>query len=688
MKINYVLMLSLLTACFFACDKSETVLPSESEKGANISFEIALPQGQGDGSAESPIKITPPNSTDLIIRQLSEYVDADGTAYKAEQTAAISMSILHESVHVKDIAELTQFTVTDKETVNETGTSLVTHNIAQTFAIGEQEISVNLSYDTSTIITSANEKILMPYIQVNKAKFGNFNLSVEKSRGKAAVSVSAVKIRPLGRAEADGTAVEVDVYLSTELQTVNSDKSDSQILNFIVTYTGIVETLRDQTAMLSYTWETSGTSSADSPFVQTEPGTMEVLMKQSSTYIDEHGNVEFCEPTAKIVLTTPVDTIWTDTEASLKQLTSTNAQTTLSPIDTKVCQAFSVCGRDVTVDYSYTAGATAADGAVIMPYYTLSDAKLLNVETRELSCSTPDISAYEATATFTQTATAAGASGDFPQKFDIEYQIKYIGAIKAPPHIVNINYKRGYGWYPPYYNLPLRHYHTITREKIFSDGSTVTEHYKSANYMMTLLCHCGNPYGRSGYFEIPLPGHGYLSFQRGPTNDTDTSSMSTSVTGVPNLEKLGSPFVSEEGFQSPLGPDVYNLYEKEYSDEQFGTGKHTEGWYIRWCVHRRTVSLPYEDYHEVDDGIRRYMHDPGFVDIFYYFEDTDTIIDFHDMWPEYKRSGMISDTFTYRGPSRIYKYETEFTYLGQKFYIATVDTVFVTKKAPQTIPKR
>lgn len=60
MKINYVLMLSLLTACFFACDKSETVLPSESEKGANISFEIALPQGQGDGSAESPIKITPP----------------------------------------------------------------------------------------------------------------------------------------------------------------------------------------------------------------------------------------------------------------------------------------------------------------------------------------------------------------------------------------------------------------------------------------------------------------------------------------------------------------------------------------------------------------------------------------------------------------------------------------------------
>ncbi|MCM1296659.1 MAG: hypothetical protein NC311_14065 [Muribaculaceae bacterium] len=685
-----ICMAAMMVCLCFACSEDEpapTPTPDEPKNG-EVSFNVELPGGSGSGTASSPVIVTSGEALNMAVSQKSSYTDPTGKVYTCEPLATISLSAQLDTVYAKDLTSLTSVKDGSDVKSSTSGTNPVNHKTLQKFNVGGQEIAFDLMHEVFTITNSVNEKIEMPYIKVNQAKLGNANATEETPQGRAAAVVSAVTVRPLAMSRAqtitDSTMYEVNVRLNLTLESVHSKENSTQTVEFSVNYVGVVETtttLEDPKSDLSYIWDVkSGTNSSSSPFVQEGRNPMEIWMVQTSVYTDEYTNKFTCEPKAKIIVTTPQDTVWATSVEDLRKLAETADNV---GENTSAKQIFTVGDKQVSVDWSYELGQTLNDKNVVMPYYKLSPAKLKNVSMKEVdgantATSEKNIAAYEITATFAQTATADGFAGDFPQSFDIEYVVKYIGAVEVS--IVDVVYTKGYEWLEAHDNLALRANVTITREIVYSNGKRETEKYQSANYMFTLTGASSNPYGRSGYLEIPLSDGECLSFLNNRETNfyDDVTAIYTTKTGVPNLNKL-SHRVYADGFYEPFGEEYRSLYRKEYSEQAFGEDNHEEGWYVRWAVHNRIVSLMYEDYDEVDYGIRRYILDTGHYDLFYYFKDTDTVVDFADKQPERSYSFTEESAQIAEGPARVFKHECKVRYLERDFYIATVDTVYQNK---------
>lgn len=645
-----------------------------------------MPDGSGTGTAYSPVIVRGGDELNLEITQTSNYTDPNGQVITRGPKAIIALEVQLDTVVAKDLASLTKVNdVSDIKTTT-SGTSPVRHQTAQKLEVGGQEIAFDLAYEVYTFTNSANEKIEMPYIRLNPAKFGSANSTEETSRGRTVIAVSAVKVRPMAMSRAqtvtDSTMYEVEVRFNIGLESVNTKESDSQALEFSAKYVGIVETtttLEDPKVELSHAWEVkSGTNSTASPFVQTKGQDMELWLTQTSVYTDEYCNRYTCEPKAKIKISTVGDTVWASSVDELTKLVETSGDVSDATLATQI---FSVGTKNISIDWSYEKAA-APDGVdVEMPYYKLSPVKLKNVSQKKLegnntATSENNVDAYEITATFAQTATATSSIGSFSQSFDVEYVVTYVGALEVK--LVDVKYNRRYEWYEAHDNLALRSCYIIERELVYSNGETKKEEYRSGNYAVDLLAGTDNPKSSFEYTEVPLENGDIMTFKQYRTilNDEGTHAICGSKTGVPDLNKITFQ-LEEERFNDTFGPEYWSLYKIFGTNISFGEEDHIQGWYVRAVIHYRCMRLDYEDYSgRLGHMIRRYELDTGFTDRFYYFEDTDTVIDFTDMQMKRDYSFSVEDIVIPEGPAKVYKHECKAHYLGKDFYNTTVDTVY------------
>ncbi len=685
-------MAALAMCLCSACSEDEpTPEPTpDKPKNGEVNFTIDLPGGSGSGTTSSPVAVTSGDELNLEITQTSSYTDPNGQVITREPKATIVLNVQLDTVVAKDLASLTNVKDVPDVKTTTSGTSPVRHQTAQKLEVGGQEIAFDLAYEVYTVTNSANQKIEMPYIRLNPAKFGSANTTEETPQGRAAVAVSAVKVRPLAMSRAqtvtDSTMYEVEVRFNIGLESVNSKESSSQALEFSATYVGVVETtttLEDPKAELSHVWNVkSGTNSTASPFVQTKGQDMELWLAQTSVYTDEYFNRYTSEPKAQIKISAVRDTVWASSVDELTKLVETSGN--VSGETTSATQIFAVGEKNISIDWSYEKALSPEGLSVDMPYYKLSPVKLKGISPKKLegsntAMSEKNVDAYEITATFTQTATAEGMAGDYPQSFEAEYVVTYIGALEV--QLVDVKYNRRYEWYEAHDNLALRSCYIIERELVYSNGETKTEEYRSGNYMVDLIPFTDNAMASFEYTEVPLGNGDFLTFAQYRTiqNDEGTSSICGAKTGVPDLNKITSQ-LDEEYFQDPFGPEYWYLYKMFGTDITYGTENHKEGWYVWSVVHSRDIRLDYEDYlGRKEHEIRSYALDVGFTDRFYYFQDTDTVIDFTDMYMTRDYNFTVEETVIPEGPARIYKHECNAHYLGKDFYIATVDTVYQNK---------
>ncbi len=670
-----------------ACDGDEPTPEPTPDKPNNgeVSFQVEIPNGSGSGTASSPVVVPTGEALNMAISQTSSYTDPSGKVFTCEPQATISLSAQLDTVVAKDLTNLTSVKDVPDVQSSTSGSAPVVHKTLQKLNVGGQEIDIDLRHEIYTITNSANQKIEMPYIKLNQAKLGSANATEETPQGRAAVAVSAVTVRPLAMSRAqtvtDSTMYEVNVRLNLTLESVNSKANNSQTLEFLVSYVGVVETtttLEDPKAELSYVWDVkSGTNSTASPFVQTDRNPMEIWMAQTSVYTDELNNKFSCEPKAKITISVPQDTVWADSLEDLKKLVETSDA--VGKENTSATQIFTVGGKQISLDWSYELGQTLEDKNVVMPYYKLSPVTLKDTTEKELevantATSEKNIAAYEITATFVQKVTAAGYAGDFTQSFDIEYVVKYIGAMEVT--IADVVYTKGCEWLEAHDNLPLRSNVSITREIIYSNGKRTTEKYQSPNYMTDLLRNCDNESGEVNG-QTNLSDDEVINFTWCSDFTNDYNFCSYYKTGVPDLSKL-SYRKFEDYDHEPGGPEYWDKYHYMEGEGTWGTVK-AQGWYTKIVGHQYKWVVDYADCLNLTTGIRLHQIETGFYDSFYYFADTDTVVDFWD-WRM-----TVEDTFTEEsaqiaeGPARVFKHECKARYLDRNFYAATVDTVYQNK---------
>ncbi len=678
---------SLAICLFSACEKDDSspIPATDSNNTGEVTYKIDVPGGAGSGTASSPIAVSPDGALNMEIAQNSTYKDPNGQTITHEPKASIAVNVLNDTVYAKSLDDLKQLKYEDAISTDKSGTFPVRHQMDQTLEIGGQKICLDMAYDVFTIINSTNNSVEMPYIRLNPAKLGSAGATEEKPEGRASVAVTDISVRPLAVSRAqtitDSTMYEVNVRFNIGLESVNAVNPYLKTLEFSATYVGVVETtttLADPKAELSYAWDIKGgTNSTSSPFVQTNDSDMELCLTQTSVYTDEYSNRYVSEPKATVRISALRDTVWVTTVEDLTKLVETSSDTSTSTFAT---QTFTTGDKSITIDWNYQTAASPEGLDVNMPYYKLSPVKLKTISEKKLendnSTSENSTDAYRITATFVQTATANGMDGDYARTFDIEYVVSYISALKIK--LVDVKYNRRYEWYDPEYNLALRSCYIIERELIYSNGETKKEEYRSGNYMLDVFLRMTNPFGSSEYLEEisddeVLTFAEYKAWGNGPTH-----SFRGAKTGVPDLNKVSDWYLNADRDENPYGPEYYHTYTGQ--GLEFGTTEHKEGWYVRYAPYYWEIGITYEGYiGPRDSEIRLYGHHHGYVDRFYYFADTDTIIDFRDWMAKRESNVSVVDTLIPEGPARLYKMELKSHYLGKVFHTITVDTVYQNK---------
>lgn len=443
-----VMLMSMTAAacmCISACSSDDptpdpTPKPNPGDNG-EVTFTIDLPQGSGNGSSSSPAVVNKGEKLNMAISQKSSYTDPDGTVFTCEPKATIELFAKLDTVVAKDLKELTKVKEGSDIKTDKTGTSPVVSQTVQTFDVGGQNIVFDLSHEIYTYITSTKDKIEMPYIKLNEAKFGSTGTTEKTPQGRSAAVVTGVTVRPLAMSRAavlrDSAMYEVNVRFSLDIESVNAKQNTKQTLEFSVNYVGIVETiteLADPVAEVSYKWDVkSGTTSSATPFVKTKGKTpMEIWMAQSCSYTDEYGNQATGEPKAKIKLSVAQDTVWTKTLDELKKFAAKTGGTSSEQAAT---QKFGSDLQDVEIEWSYEVGeAVLADKTIPMPFYTLAPVKLKDVSVKEVpdkkTVAGKPVDVYEVTATFSQKAVAKNVTTETPE-VEVEYVVSYIGVVGA-----------------------------------------------------------------------------------------------------------------------------------------------------------------------------------------------------------------------------------------------------------------
>lgn len=677
----------LLAMLMMACSGEESVGPTPEtnpKDNGEVEFTIKNDGGSGSGSSSSPAEVSKGDTLNMTISQKSSYTDSDGSVFSCEPKATIELFAKVDTVYVEDRNLLTDVKGNPEVKTSQSGTSPIRNVTAQSFQIGnDQFINFDLAYEIYKYVNKANQTIEMPYVKVNQANLGGSGASEEPTARTE--TVPKITIKPLVQTRAvvtDTTWYEVNARFNLELESVNTKTDNKQTVEFSVTYIGAVTTkteLLDPVSELSSDVSIeSGSSSTSSPFTVNLGEALNLVLKQTSSYTDAYGNKTTCEPAAKINLFAQTDTVFVSNKDELtatpKAGEAVFTPSGENPVLNTATQLFVIGKETVRLDMSYEAY-TAEDvekQKIAMPYLKLNPAAINAATISERATSkgaTADTTYYEVKVPLSLEAESVNATTESRQM--LEFVVTYLGAVVTQteePTLVKMEYRPGWTWEEAHHNLPLLYYAHVDRDRYYSNGEVVTDHFVDNGHPVESICEL-----EPNQF---FPGVKYVNNDKS-SNDSiiytelniirnDSVFISKHSTIVTDLSKLSYREIVEGYFGPQYGEWGKYVMSKSYSEQ--------DGWFFQSIPYRKFYDIYYKETLAIRIG-----HQPRFYDQFLSIDGTK--VTFLDYQPEHSWNlsvENISESQEY-GPGKKIVYECKTKFLGRNFYIAAEETIYQRK---------
>ena len=672
-----ICMVLAMFCVFYACNEDEPVNPPEppteepvpagddGEVGFSITNENtgssteggssgeggSTGEGSGTGTTpEDPAVATAEESVDMTISATSSYKDPNGTTYTCEPKATITLSADLDTVYAKDIETLTKVIGNPKVTNGNTGTNPVNYTTDQIFNIGGQNVTFNLGYEVYTHTNSENQKIEMPYVKVNNANFGASTPTETKdvkSRGTEtqAVRLANISVVPAKKVMSrsisvtDTTTYEVTARFNLDVESKNSANDQKQTLSFEVKYFAVIsETTEYDGAKLTCEVQSS-IQPQNGVYVVTDPKTpLEILVKQESSFMGTDGVTQTGSATTKITAVAPGDVYFANKEAIADKVQELTA---------------------ITVDEQNLTSP--------LPYYDFEDVKFEGYDIKSSSVS-DTLETYHVVAKYSQVAKPVNVetATDKPAELKFAYQVEFIAKVKIEPvTLKDVKYRQEYEWLPPHDNIPWRYRFIVYRDRIYSNGETVTDTYTTVNRIVE--------------YNINLGGSSWANNAKGSCEKDDhmdpnaTDTLSYCVFGYIDVDADISK-ITETELRDPVEAgysDDFNTYENDVTGKYFSDSKTDGGWYYDRAGYRRSFYIFYE-------GVLRLDSYPDIVtyNYFLYLDGKQFVCDRVDL-SSCKSECILEDAESdFRGKVKVLKHKFGIDWLGKHCRVELTDTIF------------
>lgn len=504
-RIIAIAMFTVVCGTFISCDKDESTLPNpdltEELKG-EVSFSINFGgNSSGNGSSSSPATVQQGDTLNMAISQISKYTDPDGSVYTCEPKAAIKLSTPYDTLYVKDFQTLT--TVIEKSNVASqyNAGEKQTKKMLQTFDVGGKEIIFDVAYDIFSHVNSLQQRIEMPYIKVNSAKYGAAQPEKVDTRAeKPRVSVTGMRIVPHAPQTrgiiVDSTMYDVNVAFNVAVESVHTEKEQNQTLSFEVSFLAVVEDITEYPdPEMQFNYELhilGGTKSTVSPFVLTPGEKLSLEWAETCRYNyfslkDFTSQTILREPKVSVNLEATKDTIWVANKEELEKLAVSDVSIShdgAAPLVTSGHKVFSMAEQAITLNWRYdTYEDVDVEGtSVAMPHLELGEPQIVSVSATELTnASVPGKQAkvYAVEVRLSQKLKSVNDAKESTES--IEYVLKFIGAIDVK--LVKVVYRKDWEWVDPHDNMMLAYYPMVHRDRIYSTGETFTDTFRDLGHV-------------------------------------------------------------------------------------------------------------------------------------------------------------------------------------------------------------
>jgi len=694
------LTLFFMTACSSGSDDSTPIVPTTGTMTVSQSGSTATPQNPAKSSAGTPAAVT--------LSQKSSYNDPDGSVYTCEPKATVTLTTKEPQVKAKSFAELT--TIQQNISQTQQGQNPVTYQTTQTFTLGGQTLTFELSHEVYTYTTSTKQQVEMPYLKLSAAKNGEAKTETRSTSG-AEIAVTGIRLIPVATRGSYTTeqAYKVHVSFTVDATAMNASTPQSQTLSFEASYNAIVETTTeyaDPQTTFSYTLYTQGTASTQSPFTMDDQAQqMTTAWEQVAQYtyfsLDELATkVITREPKANVKLFTSKDTLWATTKDELEKFVATDAVITqegTSPLVTKGQKTFSIAGKDISLNWSYeTYDNVNAEGTeVAMPHLELSEPQIVSVQATELPNVTIPGKAtkvYEVEICLSQELKSVDAPEDKVET--VEYIVKCIGIIEVK--LAKVVYRKDWEWVEPHDNIMLAYYPMVHRDRIYSTGEIFTDTFRDYGHVAFITSSTQPEISELGGGERDEEGVKFFYKVGTKTNIADSIITMTGSVSVPDFSLVQRTVDCVTGVDSFIyrystaGEWEKYVEGKCYTDldiplegvEIIGAdsvSKKPSGWYFYAPTYDHERSYAYNNHFEIIKLFLRVCVYDQFLVI------DGQMINFL----EFRKPAKFNFTekrisMPNGAPGLAIKYEAHLEFLGRNFYGAITDTIYQQKPtAPQ-----
>lgn len=533
-------------------------------------------------TADNPAIATADKPVDMSWSQHSSYTDSNGSVMECTPRASFRLSVSKTIVKAKNIEEL----IAMKESLsqNQSGSDPVKHQMSQTFEIGEQTVSFDMSYETYSYKNVHQETVNMPYVKLNPVRYGDAKPTDNPDDEGHIVpsSVTSVRIRPANLTR--GSVIienlyDVIVTFNMESETVGGSQNNKKQYTFEVKYQAWVETIfefPDPKTTFDYSFGVvGGTASKESPFVVNPGEKMELEWKGQSRHtwfdVSEMEQKVFSEESfARMDISFENDTISKYSTSKLEDMlpytvsdpvrvekdavSKGTMQMKITPLDNKLKQ------QTITINWSYFNGSTAQTpyGDVTMPYLVLGDPELSSVETSPLeSGSLPDgLTGYEVRLRFRQKFSTV--NDETPHSEMVQYVVKYV--IVEDIRLVQVKYRKDWEWIDRTDSTAMAFYPVVYRDRIYTNGQVFTDAFIDDPHFVSWTCSIGPSRFTDEGGTLQWSNGRYAFFEAANYKNKDNSYSCSIVVGVPRVSNL-SASVTADGYTTPF-PGVWDAYER------------------------------------------------------------------------------------------------------------------------------
>ena len=437
MKTNRFLWMNVLRSMFiialccvcWSCSGEDgpEPTPPNPENVGDVSFVVNNNDNTGSGTSNSPAVVERGDTLNMVVSQKSSYTDPNGTVYTCEPKATIELCAVLDTVYAKDIKTLTTVSGNPKVESKQSGDNPVQNIVKQTFNIGGQEVVFDLVHEIYTYVNSKNKKIEMPYVKLNEAKFGNGQAAESKA------SVSPITLRALNLSRAslvDSTLFEVEAKFNLELESVNTEKSEKQLVDFEVNYLAVVEDVIELNGNIDYT--VNGENSEDVSLISLNGGEETVVtIKEVSSYSNGDEAVYEFKPEAMISLKVANERVLVSSLDELKTLIDTEDAKVSQSGDNPVIHSYQkvLATKRQSFDFSNSYQVYFAETGEEMPYLKVGEPKLVSIDVAEKSsrASVSDTVFYDVKAKFAVELEGVNVSKAISKT--LEFEVNYEGGV-------------------------------------------------------------------------------------------------------------------------------------------------------------------------------------------------------------------------------------------------------------------